>query len=304
MKVVSERTGLSPHVLRVWERRYAAVRPERSESNRRLYAEGEVVRLELMATLTRAGHAIRQVAKLPDGDLESMVAALPAGKAFKDRSVSGSPEESLLEEAWASVLDLDVGALRRVLENAVVSIGLSGVSEKLMVPLIERIGKGWEAGEISVAEEHAASAVIKEVLFATSRPFAESAGAPGIVVATPTGQLHELGAVLVSCSARSLGWGVTYLGPSLPAEEIARTAVRNQSHAIGLSIVYPADDPNLPDELRRLRRCLPDEVRILVGGRALGSYEAIIREIGAIAVADLGGFKAELEKLREDRMPR
>ena len=122
------------------------------------------------------------------------------------------------------------------------------------------------------------------------------------MVATPTGQLHELGAVLVSSTARCLGWDVTYLGASLPAAEIARAAVRSGSLVVGLSIVYPGDDPQLPDELRRLRGLLPPETSLLIGGRAACSYEAVIGEIGATNVTDLGGVKTELEKLRARRV--
>jgi DNA-binding transcriptional MerR regulator/methanogenic corrinoid protein MtbC1 len=305
MKVVSQRTGLSAHVLRVWERRYGAVEPDRSESNRRLYAEEEVVRLEYLAKLTRAGHGIRQIATLPSDELEAMVMALPAAVAVEevpDRPGAGPPDAEILNEAWAYVRDLDLAGLRRVLEKASVTLGMTGFSENLIVPLVARIGAGWESGELSVTEEHAASAVIREVLFASSRPFAESAGAPGIVVATPTGQHHELGAVLVSAMARRLGWDVTHLGVSLPAGEIARAVVRSGALALGLSIVYPGDDAELPDELRRLRRLLPAEVAILVGGRSAGAYEAVIREIGASVVGDLSGFRATLEKLRAQRV--
>lgn len=299
MKLVVQKTGLSSHVLRVWERRYGAVRPDRTESNRRLYSGEELKRLELLARLTRAGHGIRQVATLSEEELESMVAAIPAGEDPAGQPASGSAEEKLLGEAWSAVVGLDLSLLRNVLERAAVSLGNTGLTEHLMVPLIERIGRGWESGELSVAEEHAASAVVREVLFHNSRPFAESAGAPGIVVATPIGQLHELGAVLVTSIARRRGWNVTYLGASMLAEEIVRAVERSRPLAVGLSIVYPGDDPQLPDELRRLRRLLPEEVAVLVGGRAASSYQEVIGEIGATVVSDLGGFKAELDSLRE-----
>jgi methylmalonyl-CoA mutase cobalamin-binding subunit len=206
-----------------------------------------------------------------------------------------------MELAWSHVVALEPLKLRSLLDEAGVSLGINGVLEQVMVPLVGRIGTGWESGEISVAEEHAASAVIREVLFLSSRPFAESAGAPGLVVATPSGQLHELGAAMVSSMARRLGWHVTYLGASLPAGEITRAAVRSKAIAVALSIVYPGDDPQMADELRRLRRLLPDGLPILIGGRAAPSYQAAIGEIGATHLTDFSSFKTELDKLREER---
>jgi len=301
MRLVAQRTGLSPHVLRAWERRYEAVTPERSETNRRLYSEAEIIRLELMARLTEAGNSIRQIAALSTTELETMAGALPSPTVTPSRSETSSPDQALLEEAWSCVVDLDSPALSKVLNRATVSLGILKFSADLIVPLIERIGTAWQSGEISAAEEHAASALIKEVLFTTSRPFAESTGAPNLVVATPAGQLHELGAVLVSCTARRDGWQVTYLGPSLPAAEIARAAIRNQSLAVGLSIVYPSDDPQLPAELLQLRQSLPDEVSILIGGRSAGYYNETAQEIGAKIVTDLAVLALELDKIRSRR---
>lgn len=298
MKLVSQRTGLSPHVLRVWERRYGAVTPARSDSNRRLYGDEEVRRLELMAALTRGGHSISQIASLTVEELESLAKALAPEPVIAVAPHSTTPENEFFDQAWNCVVGLDLPKLRNVLESASVSLGISVMAEQLVVPLIERIGVGWERGEISVAEEHAASAVIKEVLFMSSRPYATTTGAPILVVASPSGQLHELGAVLVACTARRQGWEVSYLGPSLPAEEIARVAIRSKVRAVGLSIVYPADDPELPSELRKLKRLLPEEVALLVGGRAVKGYQDVLDEIGARVISDLADVRSALNKLR------
>jgi methanogenic corrinoid protein MtbC1 len=301
IKLVSQRTGLSPHVLRVWERRYRAVVPARSDTNRRLYTEEEIVRLELLAALSKAGHGIGNISLLPTDELASLIESLPS-PTNAGRETSSSPSaESLFDEAWTTVRNIDSNALRDVLQPAAVSLGVSGLTQELIVPLIDRIGASWESGEISVAEERAASAVIKEVLFTASRPFAQTASAPNFLVTTPSGQLHELGAVLVACNARRYGWEVTYLGPSLPAAEIARAAIRNQSLAVGLSIIYPADDAELPGELIQLRQALPDGLPILIGGRSAHAYAATVKEIDGTIITNLNGLTEMLANLREQR---
>jgi methanogenic corrinoid protein MtbC1 len=304
MKLVSQRTGLSPHVIRVWERRYAAVTPERSETNRRLYAEEEIERLNALGLLTESGHAIRQIANLPTAELQEMAAALPSPAASPEASkpAQKSSSDTFLDEAWSCIVELDSSALRSTLNTAAVSLGISRLTTDLIIPLIKRIGDSWALGEISIAEEHAASAVIKEVLLLSSRPYAQTSGAPKLVVATPAGQLHELGAILVACTATRHGWDVTYLGPSLPSTEIARAAVRIGALAVGLSIVYPNDDPQLADELRSLRDSLPDKIQILIGGRSASAYQAIIKEIGATVLTDLSSLPKKLEAFRDQRL--
>ena len=315
MRLVTQRTGLSSHVVRVWERRYGAVVPARTDSNRRLYSEEDVRRLEMMAKLTKVGNSISQIASLPTASLEEMVQELSPedeNVASDTRPPSERTEaaahddetrlrDSFLKEAWSAIEDLDTAALRQHLNEASLQLGGSSMIERLMVPLIEMVGEKWDDGSISIAQEHAASAVIKELLILAGHPHSESRGAPNLVVATPAGQLHELGAELVACTARRRGWSVTYLGPSLPADEIAGAVKLKASCAVALSIVYPGDDANLPGDLRRLRELLPDDCSILSGGRCAAAYAPVLDEIGAIQLEELGGLKQWLDQARDKR---
>jgi methylmalonyl-CoA mutase cobalamin-binding subunit len=131
-----------------------------------------------------------------------------------------------------------------------------------------------------------------------ARPFGGSQTSPGLIVATPVGQLHELGALLVAGLAANLGWQVTYLGASLPAAEIAGAARRKQARVVALSLVYPKDDPALEGELRTLRDLLPAEVTLLVGGRALPACRAILESLSAVQIEDLAHVGTDLDRLR------
>ena len=212
---------------------------------------------------------------------------------------SARTEESPVEEAWSCIRDLDSSALHSTLDRAAITLGHSKLIHQVIVPLIERIGAAWEGGEISAAEEHAASAVVKEVLLSSSRPFVNTGDSPNLIVATPVGQIHELGAVLIVSIARRAGWEVTYLGPSLPAHEIARAAISNKSLAVALSIVYPGDDGSLPAELLELRKSLPDSLPILAGGRCAPAYQKTLSAIGATQPTDLDSLRSFLEGLRK-----
>ena len=101
------------------------------------------------------------------------------------------------------------------------------------------------------------STVIRNFLGRDSSPFAPNSNAPVLIVSTPTGQLHELGAVMVAAAASDMGWRVIYLGPSLPAADIAAAARQHEARAVAVSIVYPEDDPDLPAKLENLRKYLP-----------------------------------------------
>jgi methylmalonyl-CoA mutase cobalamin-binding subunit len=122
--------------------------------------------------------------------------------------------------------------------------------------------------------------------------------APPCIVTTPAGQLHEIGALIIAAVAGAEGWRVTYLGPNLPAEDIAAATQQQHARAVGLSIVYPPDDPHLPQELTRLRQYLAPEVALFVGGRAAPGYRETLQRLGVVLPSGLAEFRLHLERLR------
>lgn len=295
IRVVAERTGLSPHVIRVWEKRYGAVQPRRTGSNRRRYTEGEVQRLILLARAVAAGHPIGCVARLPEDRLWELVRAGRNGHGEIPVARAGSPC-GYVEEALDRVADFDEPGLRRVLNRALVTVGHRGFLCRVASPLIEEVGRQWREGALTAAHEHFLSGVLRVFLGRLESPV--PARAPRLVVATPLGQVHELGALLAGAAAMQVGWRAIQLGSNLPAAEIAGAVLRTGARAVGLSVVYPEDDPQLPEELRRLREFLPEGTAILVGGRAAQGYRAVLDEIGATLMGDLCSFCDWLDRLR------
>jgi len=295
IKSAARKSGLSPHVIRVWEKRYEAVSPHRTNTNRRRYSESEVERLSLLRAATLAGHSIGTIAQLPTEKLREL-----AGPAQLGGGTIYVPDETttLVETGLSAVLQHDAARLEGLLNRAGVRLGQHGLLEKLIAPLAQRIGELWQEGTITAAHEHFASAVIRNFLIRHSKPYAPSVHTPTMVVATPAGQLHELGAVMVAAAANDMDWRVIYLGTSLPALEIAGAVMRNQAQALALSIVFPSDDPNLPSELETLRRNLPAQVKLIAGGRAAGGYEAALTRCGFVHNKSLSEFYQTLEQLR------
>ncbi len=300
IKVVARRTGLSAHVIRIWEKRYGAVEPARTGTNRRLYSDEQIERLSLLREITQGGHSIGHVAKLPTGKLRELARELHGTKGDSARvqpAPLGAP--TFLDECIASLKSLDGRALDDTLKRAGTELGAQGLLQRVVAPLAQSIGELWRDGSITAAHEHFATAVIRAFLSQAARPFAGTDGAPVLLVTTPAGQIHELGALLVGATAANMGWHVTYLGANLPAAEIAGAARQNRARAVALSLVYPEDDPRLEGELVRLRRFLPPEVAILVGGRAMPAYRDALGKISATPVSNLTDLCATLDDLRK-----
>jgi len=300
MKATAQRTGLTPHVLRVWEKRYSAVKPDRTDTNRRLYSDEEVERLSLLREITRGGHSIGAVARLPLEKLRELAAQArngnPVASQVPAHRVAPLP---LLDECIAAVHRLDSRALDKALGRGAAELGAQGLLQHVIAPLAQTIGELWRKGTITAAHEHFASAVIRVFLGHTAQSFAGTDGAPVLVVATPSGQLHELGALLAAAAAANMGWRVIYIGASLPAAEIAGAVRQNVARAVALSLVYPEDNPRLEGELVRLRELLGPEIPVLVGGRAMPAYREALEKLHALPIRDLDHLCASLEELRK-----
>lgn len=307
IKIVAQRTGLTPHLIRVWEKRYATIRPTRSGGNQRLYGDEDIDRLILLKAAVEAGHAIRTVADLDLQQLRRLVGndrqASGAPRLTAAAAVSGQPNavktgDVFLQEAFDAASRMDSMGLATVLDDASVTLGQVATLKRVIAPLVQQIGNAWLSGDLKVAHEHHATAVIRTFLGQTVRAVAVHPAAPVLLVTTPAGQLHELGAVIAAALASAHGWRVLYLGPSLPADEIVGSVRQGGVRAVALSIVHPDDDPGLPDELARLRRLLPPPVRILAGGRGCPAYRNALNAIGAIVCGDLEEFGVALDRLR------
>jgi DNA-binding transcriptional MerR regulator/methylmalonyl-CoA mutase cobalamin-binding subunit len=303
IKVAALKTGLSTHLIRVWERRYGAVKPERTSNQRRMYSEREIERLKLLGALTEAGHSIGNIANLDAGALQALILdkpfpakSQPADQLRTDRRESGM---LFVKKAVTAISDLNHDSLERVLQEAAVELGQQGVLLLVVAPLSEEVGNLWESGMIGVAHEHFASAILRTFLGNMSRPFAPNESSPHILVATPTSQLHEIGAMIITAAAAAMGWQATFLGASIGPVEIASALKQKSARVVGLSVVYPPDDPLVGQEIIRLGKLLPDDVAFMIGGRAAASYRNAINEAGAIMIGSLEDFMAQLRRIRE-----
>ncbi len=305
--VVARRTGLKPDLIRAWERRYGAVEPGRSETRRRFYSDADVERLLLLRRVVNTGRGISQVAGLSNAELEALIDAEPVAPAYVPSELAGGdPDqiaEAVLGRCLAAAQRLDVRELELELDRASVVFSRTHLIERVLVPLMRRVGDLWHQGTLRPIHEHMASSVVRTFIGGMHGACHPEVSAPHLVVTTPARQRHELGALLAAATAAGEGWQVTYLGPDLPPEEIAAAALQKGARAVALSITYPPDDPTLIDDLRRLRRLLGSRTALLVGGRACPAYTSILQEVGCVRVEDLAGLREALHVLRSTAPP-
>ena len=299
--VVAERTGLSQDVLRVWERRYGAVQPTRRPGGQRYYSDADVQRLGLLRAATRAGRSIGQVARLSTEAIAALVEDDMAARERRTHRISVEPDAGdLVESALALARSLDAPALDDVLRRAVAVLGVSPFIETVAAPLLRRVGDEWHAGRLSPAPEHLLSSILHDIVAGTMRAFPQRTGAPRVLVATPSGDRHAIGAALVGAAAAVEGWNVLYLGADLPAWEIADAATAADVRVVALSVVYVDDPAHVLAELHALRTRLPLAVSIIVGGAGARSLAAELSEMDVLVETSIPGLVAQLRRIRID----
>jgi methanogenic corrinoid protein MtbC1 len=261
--------------------------PGRSDAGQRRYSDADIERLNLLVKATQAGRALGQAAVRSTEELRRLVA-----EDAEHGTSRPTPAVQYQERAFGAVADLSPGQLETVLRSALFSLGATGLLDDVVVPLLRRIGEAWHAGDIGIAHEHAASAAVRGVLGWLTDALAVPEGAPRAVVACLAGERHELGAALARVAAAHAGWQVAYLGPDLPATQIAAAALRYDADVVGVSIVTPTDAASTKSELQALRRELPLAIALLAGGAGAPSLGPLGDRI--TAVRDLAHWRALL----------
>lgn len=269
IRAVARMTGLSLDTLRGWERRYQAVVPERGDRGR-VYTERHVARLKQLAALVESGHAIGSIATLSEAELRRLT---------PDRVSSAAPTLEL-DPLLRSVKRYDLAAIEAELNRYALMLPPAELIFGVVVPVLRELGTRWQSGNINPAQEHLVSGIIRGMLGGLLRSMPRPARATRIVFAAAEGERHELGLLCGAVLAAVSGYAAIYLGPDLPAADIAH-AVRESGAKI---LVLSSTTPGNPD-LGQLRR-LPVSITVWIGGARSAQLRSAIgsraREIGSL----------------------
>lgn len=212
---LSRRSGVSPELLRAWERRYGLLRPERTVGGFRLYTAVDEARVAAMqASLARglsAAEAARAALATP-GAAEPLPEPDPAG-------LAGSATR------LGELLDAyDETAAQALLDRLFSTFSLNAILRDVIIPYLHELGERYARNEVSVAQEHFASNVVRGRLLALARGWGRGSGPTALLACAP-GEQHDLGLLVFGLALRANGWRIAYLGADTPVATLAE-AVR------------------------------------------------------------------------------
>lgn len=260
LRTAARLTGLSPELLRAWERRHRVVEPLRTPGGTRRYTAADIERLRLVKAAVDAGRRISEVAHLEPAELKrrsAVAEARPTGR---------------LDEILSALDHLDGVESQRLLSSQLSALGPARFSREVALPLVREIGERWVKGQMGIAREHLASGVLRSLLGSALQPTATSLRGPRIVFASPTGERHELGLLMAALTAVDAGANALYLGAEVPVEDLLGAVEDTDAEALALSLVtLPASQA--ARIVSALRGGLASEVYLWLGGAGASEVE-------------------------------
>lgn len=277
---------MSVDVVRVWERRYGAIRPERTEGGTRLYSDADVSRLNRLRQAVELGHSISQAARLSESELDELIAVSEPVQSEPD------PHSSVRERFINAIQSMEVAAAEKELSLAATFYPASEFVKKIVAPILHEVGDRWAHREFGIAHEHLATGLLRGMLSSLMRLHSSSTRGEALVLGTLAGERHEFGLLLAGLLAAAKGWRVVYLGVEVPAAELALAARLTGARVLAISI--PTSQLSTSDELASLAKLLPASIRVWLGGAAAISHKPIIDSANWILVRDLDDLEERL----------
>ena len=268
IRTVSALTGINPITLRTWERRYHLIEPVRTPKGHRLYTKEHIAMLSRVVELLDRGTPISRITYA--AITEDNVSALTHEQLFWQRMIDrmikaiGKFDESVLESAYSEAMSL---------------YPIETVTQKLLLPMLQKLGERWEAGEGTVAEEHFFGVYLRNKLGARFHHKKRLENAPAFVTACIPGERHEIGLLLFALSAYDHGYRCILLGADIPLAELPGAVQQSAASGIVLSASIISDLPTFELELASLVGSTP--VPVFVGGIGSLMYKGAIEKAGA-----------------------
>lgn len=248
---LAQYSGIKPHTIRIWEKRYNALKPDRSLGNTRHYNNSHLRRLLNISGLLNTDNKVSELCAMSDEKLECLNGQIL-------QSESSGPNRYFISQLISAALHYDEVLFTNLFSHCLLRFGLKDTYLNVLYPVLVRIGLMWQTGKMATASEHFISNLVRQKFFTTLDslpPFRESSST--WILFLPENEFHELGLLMANYLLRISGCRVIYLGMNVPVSSV-RTAVKQlRPDHILLFFVHNDMPENLQNYLDKLGKDLP-----------------------------------------------
>lgn len=267
IKSVAEMVGVPRNTLLAWERRYGLVTPERRDNGYREYSQDDVARLRELKALIDAGHRVGEAVSLMR---ERAAAARDLAKQRKAAGLTtGSDLSALASRLRDALLEYDRDGAEHTLQ-LVAGRPYKDRIEQLLFPALRDVGELWVNGEISISQEHFASAWCREKMVGMLMALGYGPeNGPVVICAGFPDERHELGLLGVAVRLALQGYRISWLGADIPAADLADAVEQEAPAMVCVSVLQPRPAAEFEKYARTLRDAAPSGTRVVIGGAGL-----------------------------------
>lgn len=263
IKDLEHLSGIKAHTIRIWEKRYQLLDPDRSDTNIRSYTDDDVRRILNVSMLIKNGYKISNVAAFDDAKLQEEV--LRQNKTLLD------PEKNI-DQLLFHTVNLDTFGFEQLLKKIIQENGFSKTIQNVIFPFFERIGLLWQAGSIFVAHEHFVSNLIRNHLIVETAKFDNHLSEKKVLFFLREEELHELGLLYFNFLAAENGFRCIYLGQSLPFSDLASLLRSTEFDFVCTTFINVIEKPELELYLVNLSLTF-NKNKILIAGRQIAIHK-------------------------------
>lgn len=304
LKSVSQKTGLSAHVIRAWEKRYGVVNPGRTETKRRFYTDEEVEKLTLLKKATDSGHSISSVASLLFEKLQELVLNEEKVHIFQHKKLLPENFElkikNLIDEFFETAETYNSKKLQFLIYEIEDEFSQSIIIEEVIIPILSKLDEKLKNKSFS---KIARQFIINELSFYLRQiinKIPDFDDFPLLLTYAPTGGFSQIGSLISAAVAKTEKWRVCNLGENLISSEIAEVINKINPAAVSINMIFPFAEPDgMKKELLELENTIPENVKILLSGRTVWNYREEVNRISGIFTGDTFALRKELEKIKE-----
>lgn len=259
-------TGIKAHTIRMWEKRYGLLTPQRTDTQIRTYSDKELLVLLNVSLLNKKGYKISRIA---DMSVEQIFAT---SKLLQDHAET----DTAIEQFIVSVLQLDERLFQQTFQELTQKTTLSLIFSEHIIPFLQRIGVMWQVGTINPAQEHFISNLIRQKIIAAIDLLPiPNPDQPKIILYLPEHEWHEISLLVYHYHLRSIGLNSIYLGQALPYEALLKTVGILKPKAVISSWLTAIDSQSIYDYFVQIQEDLIS-ITIVAGGYQIDQLESLL----------------------------
>jgi len=264
IKDLEKLTGIKAHTIRIWEKRYNVIEPDRTDTNIRKYSDADLKKILLISILNENGHKISKIAHLHLSELNKMV-----------RTLSGKTSEMSLfiDQLVVSMIEMDEQSFSQQIDDLTQWFGFEKAVMDIVFPFCEKIGILWLIEKIHPAHEHFISNMIRQKLMVNIDALPSPSGeSKKVVLFLKEGEYHDIGLLFYYYLFKKAGLKTIFLGQATPMEDVARVVEFHKADILVSALITKISPEQTQNWIDELAENFPDQ-RIILSGQHLNEVD-------------------------------